>query len=78
MTNPLIINVVVPSDIDFHTWACTLYQDLPNLNIPTPPFEDGWKKWGESMLLENELVNVPLPENFTDWRKWAEYFLNNV
>ena len=78
MTKPAIISVVVPSGIDFQTWADSLYQDLPNLNIPTPPQEDGWREWGEQMLLENELVNIPLPENFDDWRNWAEYFLNNV
>lgn len=74
----LSINIVVPTGIDFLTWSSTLYQDLPNLNIPTPESELKWKEWAEAMILENELVNIPLPENFSDWRNWAEYFLKNV
>ena len=72
------INIVVPKYIDFITWTGTLYQDLPNLNIPSAESELNWRDWAESVLLENELINVPLPENFDDWRNWAEYFLNNV
>ena len=70
--------IVVPYGIDFITWTCTLYDSLPQLNLPMATTEDEWKDWAESMILDNDLVNVPLPESFDSWQNWAEYFLNNV
>lgn len=70
--------IVVPYGIDFVTWTNTLYDSLPQLNLPMATTEDEWKDWAESMILDNDLVDVPLPESFTSWQNWAEYFLNNV
>lgn len=74
----LIGAIVVPIGLDFLTWANSLYESLPQLNLPMATSEDEWKDWAESLILDNDLVNVPLPESFTSWQNWAEYFLNNV
>lgn len=70
--------IVIPVGIDFITWTCTLYDDLPHLNIPLATSEEDWKEWAETLIVDNDLVNFPLPENFKDWRNWAEYFVNIV
>lgn len=70
--------IVIPHGIDFINWSCTLYDDLPYLNIPLASSEQEWKKWAETIILDNDLVNVPIPEIFDDWRNWAEFFVNNV
>ena len=70
--------IVIPNGIDFITWTCTLFDNLPHLNIPLAKNEEEWKDWAETIILDNELVNAPLPENFKDWKNWAEYFVNNV
>lgn len=76
--------VTLPLKIDFNTWACQIQQDLPKLNIQTPPDKvSGWQDWAAQVVVDARLKNVPMPTKLAypgdeDWRIWADYFIDSV
>ena len=70
--------IVIPIEIDFVSWASTLFIDLPTLDLPIARSEDNWKSWARETININQLAGAPSPQYYSDWRNWAYDFTNIV
>lgn len=74
--------MVLPIGIDLNTWACNLFIDFPDDNVPILYDDSQWKEWGDQLVqcttfAENE---APSTVDYNDWQTWAQalyYTMNN-
>lgn len=66
--------MVIPINISLERWAASLIVDFPEENIPFLYNNQEWKRWGDTLVLNESFASngAPSPHLYDDWRIWAQ------
>lgn len=66
--------MVIPKNITIKEWAASLIIDFPQDAIPILTDEEGWQKWGDSLVQEDSFASnaAPTTRFYEHWEPWAQ------